>query len=88
VRLDFGGQPDRGTAALVLQATCTRRSRRITLAELQAPRPLGVGTPRAVNALAIPLSVATPAARTAAITGTWTTPRSRGGFNGFAGCTR
>ena len=30
---------------------------------------LGVGTPRAVNALAIRLSVATPAARTSAITG-------------------
>ena len=26
--------------------------------------------------------------RTAAIAGTWITPRSRGGFNGFAGRTR
>jgi hypothetical protein len=41
-----------------------RRSSRITVAGLQAPRPLGVGAPRAVSALAIPLSVATPAART------------------------
>jgi hypothetical protein len=48
---------------------CTRRSSRITVAGLQAPRPLRVGTPRAVNALAIPLNVATPAARTSAITG-------------------
>ena len=52
-----------------LQVACTWRSSRITIAGLQAPRPLGVGTPRAVNALAIPLSVATPAARTSAITG-------------------
>ena len=56
-------------AAPGLQPACTRRSSRITVAGLQAPRPLGVGTPRAVNALAIPLSVATPAARTSAITG-------------------
>jgi hypothetical protein len=50
-------------------STGTRRNSRITVAGLQAPRPLGVGTPRAVNALAIPVSVATPAARTSAITG-------------------
>ena len=60
-----------------LQAACTRRSSRITVAGLQAPRPLGVGTPRAVNALAIPLSVATPAARTSAITGRIRRPRRR-----------
>jgi hypothetical protein len=54
----------------------TRRSSRITVAGLQAPRPLGVGTPRAVNALAIPLSVATPAAPTSAITGSRTVARA------------
>ena len=38
-----------------IQTACARRSSRITVAGLRAPRPLGVGTPRAVSALAIPL---------------------------------
>ncbi len=36
-------------------AASRRRSSRITIAGLQTLRPRGVGTPRAVNGLAIPL---------------------------------
>ena len=68
-----------------IQTACARRPSRITVAGLQAPRPLGVGTPRAVNALAIPLSVATPAARTSAITGRRSVARAVAGFNFLPG---
>jgi hypothetical protein len=68
-----------------IQTACARRSSRITVAGLQAPRPLGVGTPRAVNALASPLSVATPAARTSAITGRRSVARAVAGFNFLPG---
>ena len=46
---------------------------------------LGVSTPRAVNALASPLSVATPAARTSAITGRRSVARAVAGFNFLPG---
>ena len=55
--------------AVAVQAAAAR-SIRATCTACQAwPRPPGVGTPRAVNALATPSSVRTPAARISATTG-------------------
>jgi hypothetical protein len=57
------------------------------VAGLQVHRPLGVDTPRAVSALAIPASVVTPTARISATTGRRSAARAAA-FADFAAAAR